>query len=81
MAVCIFHMICWPRPACFFAAQTLTWMVLLSTSRPSPIEVTRNDTLRVHAFNGLDKPTSLHHHGMFFRNVSYFDGAVGVTQW
>lgn len=47
---------------------------------PPPIEVTRGDTLKVHALNGLDVPTSLHHHGMFFRNQSYFDGAVSITQ-
>ncbi|KIM31143.1 Ferroxidase [Serendipita vermifera MAFF 305830] len=47
---------------------------------PPPIEITRNDTLKVHALNGLDVPTSLHHHGMFFRNESYLDGAVAVTQ-
>ncbi|KZS97466.1 Fet3 protein [Sistotremastrum niveocremeum HHB9708] len=47
---------------------------------PPPIEVTVNDTLRVHAFNSLDVPTSLHHHGQFFNSSSYNDGAVGVTQ-
>ncbi|KAG8777671.1 ferroxidase fet3 [Serendipita sp. 407] len=47
---------------------------------PPPIEAKKNDTLKVHAINGLDVPTGLHHHGMFFRNTSYYDGAVGVTQ-
>nr|AHZ58332.1 laccase [Auricularia auricula-judae] len=47
---------------------------------PPPIELTVNDTLRVHATNKLDKPTTLHHHGMFFNKTSYFDGALGVSQ-
>lgn len=47
---------------------------------PPPVHVTVNDTLRVHATNMLPVPSSLHHHGMFFNNVSYYDGAVGVTQ-
>ncbi|ELU42615.1 ferroxidase, multicopper oxidase [Rhizoctonia solani AG-1 IA] len=47
---------------------------------PPPIELSSNDTLVVHAHNSLDVPTSLHHHGMFFPNRTYFDGAVGVSQ-
>ncbi|KAG8747139.1 ferroxidase fet3 [Ceratobasidium sp. 414] len=47
---------------------------------PPPIEVSSNDTLLVHAYNSLDAPTSLHHHGMFFPNRTYLDGAVGVSQ-
>lgn len=45
------------------------------------MDVSANDTLIVHAFNSLDVPTSLHHHGMFFNSTSWFDGAVGVSQW
>lgn len=49
---------------------------------PPPVEVTQNDTLIIHAYNGLgDKGTSLHSHGIFFNGSSYYDGAVGVTQW
>ncbi|GJJ10822.1 hypothetical protein Clacol_005050 [Clathrus columnatus] len=47
---------------------------------PPPLEITSNDTLIVHAFNGIDKPTSLHHHGMAFNATGWGDGAVGVTQ-
>ncbi|QRV79485.1 Multicopper oxidase [Ceratobasidium sp. AG-Ba] len=47
---------------------------------PPPIELSSNDTLLVHAYNSLDIPTSLHHHGMFFPNRTHFDGAVGVSQ-
>ncbi|THH08995.1 hypothetical protein EW146_g8814 [Bondarzewia mesenterica] len=47
---------------------------------PPPIDVTTNDTLIVHAYNALDIPTSLHHHGMFFNSTSWMDGAVGVSQ-
>lgn len=49
---------------------------------PPPITVTQNDTLIIHAYNGLGNVgTSLHSHGIFFNGSSYFDGAVGVTQW
>ncbi|KAG8911893.1 ferroxidase fet3, partial [Tulasnella sp. 418] len=47
---------------------------------PPPLEVNRGDTLLLHAYNGLDVPTALHHHGMFLRNRTFMDGAVGVTQ-
>ncbi|KIJ51820.1 multicopper oxidase [Sphaerobolus stellatus SS14] len=48
---------------------------------PPPVEITSNDTLVVHAINGLgDASTALHHHGMFFNSTSWADGAVGVTQ-
>lgn len=37
--------------------------------------------MRVHCHNGLDGAgTALHSHGIFFRNTSHFDGAVGATQ-
>ncbi|TFY82857.1 hypothetical protein EWM64_g1163 [Hericium alpestre] len=47
---------------------------------PPPIEVSTNDTLLVHAFNSLDEPMTLHHHGMFFNSTSWMDGAQGVSQ-
>jgi len=47
---------------------------------PPPISINTSDSLVVHATNGLDKPTSLHHHGMFFNGTSWYDGAVGITQ-
>ncbi|BGP27055.1 ferroxidase fet3 [Rhodotorula toruloides] len=48
---------------------------------PPPIlNVKFNDTVRVHAYNGLDAPTSIHHHGIFFNGTNYYDGAPGVTQ-
>jgi iron transport multicopper oxidase len=49
--------------------------------RPPPVTVNQNDTLLIHIYNGLDQPTSLHAHGIFFNQSSYYDGAVGVTQW
>ena len=52
-----------------------------NTWPPPSIEVSSNDTLRVHAINGIDVPTSLHHHGMVFNKTGWADGAVGVTQW
>lgn len=48
---------------------------------PPPLEIGSNDTLIVHALNGIDQPTSLHHHGMAFNGSGWGDGAVGVTQW
>jgi iron transport multicopper oxidase len=35
----------------------------------------------MHAFNSLDEPSSIHHHGMFFNSTSWMDGAMGITQW
>lgn len=49
--------------------------------RPPPLDVSTNDTLILHVLNSLDQPTAVHHHGMFFSNLSWYDGAVGVTQW
>ncbi|KAF8490612.1 laccase [Gautieria morchelliformis] len=51
-----------------------------NTWPPPPIEISSNDTLRLHAINGIDAPASLHHHGMFFNKTSWADGAVGTTQ-
>lgn len=49
---------------------------------PPPVTVTQNDTLIIHAFNGLpDTGTALHTHGIYFNGSSYYDGAVSVTQW
>ncbi|GAA6063031.1 hypothetical protein JCM10212_001010 [Sporobolomyces blumeae] len=47
---------------------------------PPIVNVNYNDTLTVHAINGLDQPTSVHHHGIYFNGTNYFDGAPGVTQ-
>ena len=49
--------------------------------RPPPIEVSTNDSLLVHVSNSLEKPATLHHHGMFFNSSSWMDGAIGVTEW
>ena len=35
----------------------------------------------MHAYNALDQPMTLHHHGMFFNSTSWMDGALGVSQW
>nr|AHD24915.1 putative laccase 2 [Flammulina velutipes] len=47
---------------------------------PPPIEVSTNDSLLVHVSNSLEKPATLHHHGMFFNSSSWMDGAIGVTE-
>lgn len=47
---------------------------------PPPIEVSTTDSLLVHVTNSIDKPATLHHHGMFFNSTSWMDGAMGVSQ-
>ncbi|KDQ13082.1 hypothetical protein BOTBODRAFT_33956 [Botryobasidium botryosum FD-172 SS1] len=47
---------------------------------PPPVVVNQNDTLRIHVHNGLDVPTALHSHGIYFNGSSYYDGAVSITQ-
>lgn len=49
--------------------------------RPPPIEVSSTDKLVLHVTNSIDKPTALHHHGMFFTRTSWMDGARQVSQW
>ena len=39
------------------------------------------DEVVVHVTNSLDQPTTMHHHGMFFNSSSWYDGAMGVSQW
>lgn len=45
------------------------------------MEVNTTDTLLVHVTNNLDEPSTLHHHGMFFNDSSWYDGAQGVSEW
>ncbi|KAJ2122895.1 ferroxidase fet3 [Coemansia sp. RSA 720] len=45
-----------------------------------PIYVTQGDVLELTAINHLDKPVTLHTHGLFQRNSSYYDGAGMVTE-
>ncbi|GAA6021208.1 hypothetical protein JCM11491_001607 [Sporobolomyces phaffii] len=48
---------------------------------PPIVNVNYNDTVIVHAMNGLgDGPTSVHHHGLYFNGTNYYDGAPAVTQ-
>ncbi|RDB30495.1 Iron transport multicopper oxidase fio1 [Hypsizygus marmoreus] len=47
---------------------------------PPPLDVHTNDLLVVHTTNSLDRPSTLHHHGMFFNKTSWMDGAQGVTE-
>ncbi|KAI6021056.1 Fet3 ferroxidase [Pisolithus marmoratus] len=47
---------------------------------PPPIYVNNSDSLLIHLTNGLDKPTTLHNHGMFFNSTSWMDGALAVSQ-
>ncbi|KAJ2358356.1 ferroxidase fet3, partial [Coemansia sp. RSA 2618] len=45
-----------------------------------PIYVNQGDVLFLTAHNSLDKPFTLHTHGMFQRNTSYYDGVGMVTE-
>ncbi|KAJ2503300.1 ferroxidase fet3 [Coemansia sp. RSA 1972] len=45
-----------------------------------PIYITQGDILELTAINHLDKPVTLHAHGLFQRNSSYYDGAGMVTE-
>ena len=48
---------------------------------PGPlVECTHHDTLRVHVYNALSIPISIHWHGQTQRR-SWMDGVPGVTQW
>ncbi|CAL1708876.1 unnamed protein product [Somion occarium] len=47
---------------------------------PPPLDVNDTDILVVHTLNSLDKPATLHHHGMFFNSTSWMDGALAVSQ-
>ncbi|GAA5912089.1 uncharacterized protein JCM6883_007107 [Sporobolomyces salmoneus] len=49
---------------------------------PPIVEVNYNDTLIVHAINGLGSghSTSIHHHGIFFNGSAYYDGAPSATE-
>ncbi|BGP42823.1 ferroxidase fet3 [Rhodotorula kratochvilovae] len=57
------------------------YVVGVNGTWPPPIlNVKANDTVRIHAINSLDGPSSIHHHGIFFNGTNYYDGAPGVTQ-
>ncbi|KAJ1962113.1 ferroxidase fet3 [Dipsacomyces acuminosporus] len=47
---------------------------------PPPIQATLNDTLVIETRNSLDKPTTLHAHGMFQNGTNYMDGAFMATE-
>ncbi|GJE86451.1 multicopper oxidase FET3 [Phanerochaete sordida] len=47
---------------------------------PPPIDIQSTDDLVVHAYNSLDQPMTLHHHGMFFNSTSWMDGAQSISQ-
>ncbi|KAJ8585102.1 Fet3 protein [Rhizopogon salebrosus TDB-379] len=47
---------------------------------PPPIEVSTADSLLVHVTNNIDRPATLHHHGMYFNSTSWMDGAIAVSQ-
>ena len=67
-------------PLCSVPAWIPPQLTRLSC-RPPPVDIQSTDDLLVHAYNSLDQPMTLHHHGMFFNSTSWMDGAVGITQW
>lgn len=72
------------REFLFFSLEKKNLMIEMSLNRqrrPPPLEVTLNDTLVIHTYNSLDKPTALHAHGMFQNGTGYMDGPTMVTQW
>lgn len=44
------------------------------------IEATVGDRIIVNVQNNLDRPTSLHFHGLFQNGTTHMDGAIGTTQ-
>ncbi|EKM56526.1 uncharacterized protein PHACADRAFT_141262 [Phanerochaete carnosa HHB-10118-sp] len=47
---------------------------------PPAVDIQSTDDLLVHAYNSLDQPMTLHHHGMFFNSTSWMDGALAISQ-
>ncbi|KAJ2138654.1 ferroxidase fet3 [Coemansia sp. RSA 678] len=45
-----------------------------------PIYVTQGDVLELTAINHLDMPVTLHAHGLFQRNSTYYDGPALITE-
>ncbi|KAJ2718515.1 ferroxidase fet3 [Coemansia sp. Benny D115] len=45
-----------------------------------PVHASVGDTLVLHVHNSLDKPTSIHAHGLVQNNTNYLDGATMFTQ-
>jgi iron transport multicopper oxidase len=69
----------WPLVSLFISGLG---RVLIFAYRIPPMQVDSNDTLILHAYNGLgDQPTTVHHHGMFFNSTSWMDGANSISQW
>ncbi len=68
----------WP---CVILSQLVIAKIKFILFRPPPIEVESADRLVLHVTNSIDKPTALHHHGMFFNRTSWMDGARQVSQW
>lgn len=66
---------------CFAAAVGSPNGLSFKPNRPPPISVNSSDSLLIHLTNGLDVPTTLHNHGMFFNSTSWMDGAMAVSQW
>lgn len=71
----------WPFVLLSSAPHCLTIDFFSPHGRPPPISVNTTDSLLIHVTNGLDEPTTLHNHGMFFNSTTWMDGAMGVSQW
>ncbi|KAJ2313349.1 ferroxidase fet3, partial [Coemansia sp. RSA 2705] len=59
-----------------------TWLAVGVNGRQpiAPVYVDEGDTLLLNVRNSLDKPISLHAHGLFQRNTTYYDGVGMVTE-
>ncbi|CCH41015.1 Laccase-4 [Wickerhamomyces ciferrii] len=56
-------------------------MTVINDKYPGPlVECNSGDTLRINVFNNGSEPTSIHFHGLFFKNLNYYDGATSINQ-
>lgn len=49
---------------------------------PKPLVVNSDDFVRINVTNqfGDGRPTTLHGHGLLYKNISYYDGAASISQ-
>ncbi|KAH3678449.1 hypothetical protein WICMUC_001466 [Wickerhamomyces mucosus] len=56
-------------------------MTVINGQFPGPlVQANIGDTLRIKVRNNADEPTSIHFHGLFFKNTNYYDGASSMNQ-
>ncbi|CDR40204.1 CYFA0S04e05842g1_1 [Cyberlindnera fabianii] len=56
-------------------------MTVINGQFPGPlVQCNAGDTIKVHIKNEGAEPTSIHFHGLFFKNQNYYDGATYINQ-